>query len=69
MAESIVPFNAMKQTAKVLEGYKGGPFYRKPNLAPSITFEEGHPASISQMLEAKAAPQSTPIDPWVNRRK
>lgn len=36
-------FNEDTQRAKVAAGFKGGPMFNNPNLAPSVEFVEGHP--------------------------
>lgn len=68
--DSIAPYSNEKQQATVIAGFKGGPFFMSPNLAPKITIDQsGYPDSLNQSLSSNNGVAPTkPFDPWVNRR-
>lgn len=68
MADGIEHFDQDKNMARVTAGFKGGPFYQKPNLAPAMNFVDGTDPLVSKKLLAGPIPQPTPIDTWVSRR-
>jgi hypothetical protein len=68
MADGIESFSASRNLARVAAGLKGGPFFAKPNLAPSMNFVEGYPKEVMHKLEVGAFPQPMPQDAWNMRR-
>lgn len=69
MASDGVPhMNEQANLARVLKGFRGGPFNSNPALPPKLTFVEGWPASVSEKLDAPEIPTGKPFDPWVQRR-
>jgi len=68
MASGMEEFNEETQRAKVAAGFKGGPFFQKPNLAPSMTFAEGVPEEVRRAQDAASITQAPIQDAWVNRR-
>ena len=61
-------FNEETQRAKVAAGFKGGPFFAKPNLAPAMTFAEGVPEEVRKTQDAASITQAPIQDVWVDRR-
>ena len=68
MADGIETFDQNRNMARVTAGFKGGPFYQKPNLAPSMNFVDGVDPLVREKLQAGSIPQPTPIDTWNMRR-
>lgn len=60
-------FNEARAWAKVGAGFKGGPFNKSWNLAPSLTFVDGYPSEVTEKLNGGPIPQEKPLDPWVAR--
>ena len=62
-------FSATKNLARVSAGLSaGGPFLKKPNRAPKMTFVEGWPSTVTEKLMHKGIKQGAVQDPWVYRR-
>lgn len=61
-------FSYSRQLAKVVAGFKGGPFMRSPNLAPKMTFVSGYPEETNRQLGHQSVSQGTPVDAWNSRR-
>lgn len=67
MANGVPEFNQQANLARVAAGWKGGPFAKNLNLAPSMKIVEGRGALADEKLMAGSFPQPTPVDPWVAR--
>lgn len=68
MADSIEPFNEARNLARVGAGFRGGPFFNNPNVAPAVNVvSDGWPAGVAEKLSAGATTKETPSDPWVYR--
>lgn len=66
--EDIGHFNEKEQLAKLAAGFKGGPFFKNPNLAPAMTVDEGYPPSVAEKYEQVNAIPGTTSPGW-NARK
>lgn len=61
-------FSYSRQLAKVTAGFKGGPFFRSPNLAPKLTFAPGYPAETNAQFGHQSVSKGTPIDVYHSRK-
>lgn len=67
--DSIEHFDEARNLARVAAGFKGGPFMTALNTAPSMTFSDGYPETVSQKLDAVGGiPQGNIMDTWITRR-
>ena len=63
--DGLEEFNEEKQRAKVAAGFKGGPFFQKPILAPSMSFVDGVPAEVKATSgQVNAISGGVTHDPW-----
>jgi hypothetical protein len=65
-------FNEIRQLEKFKAGFKGGTFFVKPNLAPSMNFEDTFYSAgytdVKGKLNGAPVQRSTPMDVWIKRR-
>lgn len=61
-------FDYAKNMNYVAQGFKAGPFFDKPNLAPAMVFGSEEPL-LTQKLQGQAKPEMAPVrDAWVDRK-
>ncbi len=68
MADGVEEFNWDRQMAKVAAGFKGGPMFQAPNLAPAVNIGEGWPEGVDAKMKMGPTETPTPTDAW-NQRK
>lgn len=61
-------FSALRNIAKLKEGFKGGPWFKDYNRSPSMVFRPGYPESIDRIMDHTSIKQPTPTSPWNFRR-
>lgn len=61
-------FSERRNLARVTAGFKGGPFYKNLNLAPSMRIVDGWPAGTEQKLHMVNVKTGVPVDVWNQRR-
>ncbi len=54
--------------SKVQSGFGDGPFFKTPNLAPTMTVVEGFDPLAVRAVQGASFPQPTPDDTWFKRR-
>ncbi len=61
-------FDYAKNMNYVAQGFKSGPFFASPNLAPAMTFGN-EDAALTQKLQGQMKPDMAPVkDAWVDRK-
>lgn len=59
-----------KNLARIGAGFKDGPWFKSPNLAPAMNITgQGYPDTVEQKLQYTPTEAPTPTDPWFDRRK
>lgn len=61
-------FDENTQRAKITAGYKGGPFFQRPMLHPSMSIVDAVPPEVSAKLMAKSIPSIPMVDPWGGKK-
>lgn len=60
-------FNPDTQKAKIVAAFKGGPFYKNPNVPQKMSFVEGNPDTPLKVDHKPVKPMQVE-DPWYGRR-
>lgn len=63
-------YNEEKNLSRIGAGWKGGPLFKSPNLAPAMDIgTQGYPPEVDAKLQRSKTEEPTPTDPWIERRK
>jgi len=60
-------YNEETQRAKVVAGFRGGPFNRNPILHPPMTFVDAVPAEVKAKMDFAKIPNIPVVDTWKSR--
>lgn len=69
MPNQVEEFNWEKNMSRVSAGFKGGPFFKDPNIAPAVNVGEGFPKEVEMKMKMSMPEQPTPVDVWATRGK
>lgn len=68
MSEGIKSFSWTENISKIKTGWSEGPYFKTPNLSPSMTIVSGVPAEVDAKLKSMTPSEGKIIDSWNQRR-
>jgi hypothetical protein len=69
MSSEVKVFDWSANMARVGAGFKANPFFKDPNLAPSVNVGMGYPKEVDEKMQMKMSETPKPLDVWATRGK